>query len=242
MPVKITYAGRFGNCLIEYWAARLFAERHCMNMLTPWNRPEHLQVKPTITYDGEGHWPEIIVTDHNFEEIMGMRAAVGLYHFKSYSQVIYLLEPYLDQIKSWMVLPRADPIDDDHIAMHVRLTDHGGGSLILSPQWYVDILEKESFKHLTIFTEDPCSYSMFEKYQKWNPTIVSSPNCMDDWHTMRRFQKIIIPNSSFSLTAVMMSENAKTIYQWARDQEPIPYIKHKLSRAIRVTGKYWRES
>lgn len=243
MPVAIRWSGRLGNNLFQYAMARLFAEKRNFKLITPWCRPEFLELRwPCVSGALEfTTFPEIEINDTNCEDYM-QREWVdgGSYLFTAYSQYAYLLEPHRERICSWFKLPEVEEIGDDAICIHVRLTDHGKhGSLILDPQWYAGILEKEVFKELHIITEDRFATGMFDAYRRWNPEIRSSPNCMDDFNWMRQHTKVILPNSSFSWWSAFTG-HAKTVFQFSRGQS-IPYIKHALSWAKQVDGKYYHE-
>lgn len=250
--VLVNFSGRFANCLFQYCSARIFAEEQGHAFLCRWPLNDWLEATmehclPT-TY-ASGQIPTIEINDGNFLEEIAMRyprTGEAVYSLNGYFQLASIYKPFeTSGVRLWFDWKSKAPIDDSQICMHVRLTDHGRGRLYLDPQWYAGILERETFKKLVIVTDDPFASGYFDAFKKWNPRIVYSPNAMDDFNLIRAHTKIIIGPSSFAWWAAYTG-NAKTIYQWKRDQE-LPHIQYQLQSTpdrvvIPVDGKFYWEA
>lgn len=249
--VTVKFAGRFANCVFQYWAAAAFARKNDLDLATPW--PLHRWVR-FIHEDYEterqsiGHVysQNIEINDDNFEDYYTRHISAvprANYTFSGYFQRVDLLDQAF--VQTFFDWKKVDAIGDDDICMHVRLCDHGAGRLYLDPQWYAEILEKQKFKRLTICTDDPFAHGFFDLYKKWNPVIRFSPNAMDDFDTLRAHRTIIIGPSSFAVLAALTG-HATCVFQWKRDQE-LPHIKYQIPSTperlvFPVDGKYWRET
>jgi len=248
--------GRFGNVLFQYVSARLFADRFDLCMASEWPMPDWLWRKGAefcVERGLEVHGNVTVINDQNFLEWMVMDAvAPRHFHFDGYFQYGPLIERARDVVLNMFDWKPVDPIGPDSICLYCRLTDHGHGRLHLSPQWYVDVLEREpGVKNVTVVTDDRfAGNDYFGALRKWRPKIVSSPNALDDFNLIRAHEKIAIGPSSFGWWAAFTGR-AKRIYQWKRDQE-LPYIQYQMGSIIRgslyerevipVDGKFLREA
>lgn len=250
--VKIKWSGRFANCIFQAWAASLFGLRNGLDLGTPWPMNDWVKFdvaayereKKSIGFLSTGTQ---IINDDNIGEWLLRTDVPSLeYLFQGYFQRMDLLHPFIPFLREVFVWDKVEPLPEDHICCHTRLGDHGGaGRLYLDPSWYSSILERENFKKLTVYTDDPNAEGFMDCFKKWNPTIKFSPNAMDDFNGIRAHQKIVIGPSSFAVIAALTG-HAKKIYQWERDQE-LPHIKYQLAGLIPgvdvvpVAGKFWRE-
>lgn|SRR3990167_710087 len=251
--VIVNFSGRFGNCVIQYWAAAAFAYRFSLPLNTPWPLRDWVtRSAPSIKWDEENRVVQklsshetIEINDGNFVEYMNKHPSEIRecnYHLRGYFQYMGTLEPYIGLLREMFDWKEVEPIGEDSICMHHRGTDHGNGALIVDPSWFVGILEQQSFKHLHIITDDRFATSMFDSFKKWNPEIRCSANAMDDFNWLRQHKKVIIPNSTFSLIAALTGYSGRlgTIFQFARGQ-CIPYIQQGLTFAHQVDGRFYKE-
>ncbi len=248
--ITVKYSGRFANCVFQYWAAALFALKNDLNRDAVWPMGDW------VGLNGAWFAPQQIqdygasetITDDNFEEWLARpKEEVPQkmnYHFTGYFQRMDLLNEHVDLLRNLFSWRKVEPLDDDSICMHVRLADHGAGRLYLDPQWYVSILEQETFKNLVICTDDPNATGHFDAYRKWHPRIHFSPNAMKDFDLIRSHRKIIIGPSSYAVLAALTG-HATLIYQWKRDQE-LSHIKYQIESVpgrmvVPVDGKFYSE-
>jgi len=137
---------------------------------------------------------------------------------------------------------RSIGIMGDIIGIHLRRGDYGRLIHYITPvQWYLDWLEKnwERFEYPVLFiaSEDR---SLVDQFAKYNPRTAESlgvdlraeplptatyldhdlehpqPHLMDffpDWYLLAHCQYLLIPNSTFSFTAAMLSRRLKRCYR-----------------------------
>src|SRR5690606_20691724 len=80
---------------------------------------------------------------------------------------------------------------------------------VISSEWYLKILEKESFNKLYIVGVAP-DEPYLKAFEKYDPIIVTS-DPWNDFHFIKSFDKIICSNSTYCWWAAFLSE-ATTIY------------------------------
>ena len=214
MSIEINYKGRIGNHLFQYVFARLLAIKNNLFLKTKWDFPK--LIKSTKHENGKVFkFPiKIISDDINCDP-----------EFKEYNldkplgKAKYILDGYFENsnffnkneklIKSFFILNKIEKNTED-IVINLRLGDFGTARHpILHPKFYLDILEKETFKKLYIVGSRPDEpYLKF--FRKYGPIIVPT-HPINDFHFIRKFDKIICSNSTYCWWAAFLSE-ANHIY------------------------------
>uniref|UniRef100_A0A6C0F974 Glycosyl transferase family 11 n=1 Tax=viral metagenome TaxID=1070528 RepID=A0A6C0F974_9ZZZZ len=142
---------------------------------------------------------------------------------RTYYQNCNIFNPFRNKIKNEILdLPSVVPNKTD-IVIHLRLDgfNHKGyNSHIIHPSWYINILENETFDKLYIVMatksgrikhkQEPHKKIYLEHFSKFNHEIISQ-NEYDDFNFIRKFDKIISSNSTFSWWAAFCSD-ASIIY------------------------------
>ena len=81
MPVQINYKGRFGNELCQYIAARIFAEKNKLNLLTSLQTPDIIPTTPHKYFEEDNHdYPKKIMSFLNFDKNDELIYYALLYH------------------------------------------------------------------------------------------------------------------------------------------------------------------
>ncbi len=209
MSVTVSYTGRFGNNMFQYVMGRLLAHKNKLALKPNW--PHNEIIKPTV----DKYWAHIYGGDI---EISGF-----------FQQACRYL-PNRAMIKSWF--PSYETANYKDIVIHLRADDYGKAHRI-HPQWFLDILARETFEKLVIVMSpiDPEYLSYFYKY---NP-LVQSGGIKEDFEFIASFDKIICSNSTFCWWAAFLS-NASKIYTFKK-WLPDPNI--DLCWSTVVDGEFW---
>tara|TARA_A100001015_G_scaffold296083_1_gene375852 strand:- start:15 stop:623 length:609 start_codon:yes stop_codon:yes gene_type:complete len=198
LPIKINYKGRFGNQLCQYIAARIYAEKHQLNLLTPLKTEGILDVNPHKYFpedDGEFETKKISFLDFDKDDEL-------IY----YGKKNYIFDCYFENgdhfsqnealIRSFFNLPSADPKHKDDVVIHLRLGDtmELDNYITPHPSYYFNILKKMEFNKLFIVmqpvkTKAEKNYLRF--FEKYNYTLVSRTES-EDFNYFFKFKLINI--------------------------------------------------
>lgn len=226
MGVKINYKGRCGNNIFQYVTARIFAEKNKLNicdlkcdLLKP-KKYNHINNQTTVRSAN--------LKNNSFvnDEIPFHGSDIE-YIFDDFFQNSNYINNNKDLIKNFFELPKVEKNFKD-IVLHIRLDDflhannlnkpeNWNNSEVIHPQYYLSILEKETYEKVYIVV-DSIKYDWEREYlsnfNKYEPIIVSKTP-QEDFHFIRSFNKIINSNSTFSYWASFLSE-AEKIYTFKK--------------------------
>lgn len=214
MSVITNYIGRFGNNLFQYVYARLFAEKHGLKLLTPFCHENIVRMKSQC--GGSTILAPIIGIDDNHEYMLNDRTIDrAQYHFNGYFQKSEWYIPYIDKIKEFAKpVQTIDCINYDDIVIHIRRSDYPHQCQIHS-NWYLNILRTEKFNKLYIVMEpasadpDPVGLNAYlNEFSHYSPIIISG-SVADDWNFLRKFDRILISNSTYAWWAAFFSDASK---------------------------------
>lgn len=220
MSVELIYKenGRIGNHLFQYVFARLLAEKNDFRLVTPWGYPQLLQAteqkngrvfKKPVIHISDNPKEEGYFKNYTLNRIFDTPLKKGKYILSGYFEDSRLYDKNEALIKSFFVLDPFEKNTED-IVINLRLgTDFHNMKAIIHPQWYLDILNKEKFNKLYIVGSRP-DEPYLAHFEKYDPIIVPT-DPMKDFHFIRKFDKIVCANSTYSWWAAFLSE-ADTIY------------------------------
>lgn len=222
MTVSINYKGRFGNCLFQYVSARIFAEKNNLNLVSTIGQ-DVAQTKPH-KHNEEDIGQIIKKIDHKsfIDDEIPFSGNQYNYMFDDFFQNGNYINNNAKLVDSFFSLPKVDRNYKD-IVMHVRLDDYvhtnvnnpqdWSKSEIVSPAYYLSILDKEEYSKLYIVV-DKLKTEWEKKYidyfKRYSPVIINNTPA-EDFNFIRRFDKMIISNSTFAYWAAFLS-HAKKIY------------------------------
>jgi len=222
MSVSIKYKGRCGNNIFQYVTAKIFAEKNNLSISTPLNC-EILELKKNSeVYNNKNK--TIYITNNSFtDDEIPFSGEDCEYIFDDYFQNCRYINKNAEIVKNFFVLPEFEKNTQD-IVLSVRLDDkvHSDNlsdpenwdrAEIIHPNYYKKILESEKFNKVYIVV-DKIKYEWEKKYMsnfdEFNPIIVSQTP-YEDFHFMRKFNKIVTSTSTYSYWAAFLSE-AEKIY------------------------------
>jgi hypothetical protein len=227
MSVKIVFDGRFGNHLFRYISARLYAEKHQLNLLSTMDTLGVMQLKPPNIYhnDNLSNFQTKKITRDDIDENNNIKYYGKMnYIFEDYFQNTYLYMFNKEQIKNYFIFDdkKYSSKNTEDLVIHIRIDDfilpgNYKSSECIHPNSYTKILDElqGTYKLLYIVTEKPKAKWEFEYlsyFDKYNPIIISE-SIADDFNFIRNFNKIISSNSTFSYWAAFFSD-AEEIYSF----------------------------
>jgi hypothetical protein len=222
MSVSVKYYGRCGNNIFQYVTARIFAEKNNLPILTPLNC-DILNEKKNSSIIGNTN-KTVYINNSSFinDEIL-FNGNEYEYVFDDYFQNCRYINKNSELVKNFFTLPEYEKNTND-IVLSIRLDDkiHCGNisdpenwdsAEIIHPDYYKTILESESYNKVYIVV-DKIKYEWEKKYMsnfdKYKPIIISQTP-YEDFHFMRKFNKIITSVSTYSYWSAFLSD-AEKIY------------------------------
>jgi hypothetical protein len=245
--IKVRYSGRTGNNLAQYAYARLLAERTGFAMINS-DLPEWSFIRNTTSPGGkefichtndEVHLNDICGKTPVYYKLEDGKAYIveGLYQYAE-----YFIE-HRDHIRKFFGIDYPIEINTRDIAIHVRLTDYktfGKGGSVLHQSYYTDILEKEKFDRLFIFSDEPEDHEYFKPFAKWKPVIVAGTYPYDDFISLMEFDRLIISNSTFAWWAAFLGRPSKvwTPKRWLRNCDNVVCTYYQIPNGIVQPGRF----
>lgn len=229
MSIRMKYYGQIGNCLFQYVYARMLAEQNSFHLqssfpyqkflsTTPhqpgdrYAQPRHLLQEPIFSDPTSKivsrPTAQVAAEMTAFYETLKKPLEKGHYTLCGYFESSELYNSRESLIKSYFNLPPLEKNTKD-IVLNVRLGDFAKHGFVLDSGWYLDILERETFDRLYIVGLHP-SEPYLKPFLKYDPIVVES-DPINDFHFIRRFDKIICSNSTYCWWAAFLSD-AKRIY------------------------------
>lgn len=235
--------GRRGNSIFQYVYARLLAVRNNLYLKTKF--PFQNLLKTTR------HEPGRILEHPTITIIDGYKPEGKKFFYQDLVPAHYIIQGWFQEpdfynrneelIRSFFVLKEPEKNTED-IIMAVRLGDYARLGWLVHPEWYLRILEGESFKKLYI-VGSKLNEPYLKYFKKYKPIIVPT-STINDFCTVRKFDKIICSNSSLIWWAAFFSR-ASRIYTFARwidkkNKKKYGFLFRQsfLKNAIRVDGKF----
>ena len=212
--VCVQNVGQNGNQLFPTILACITAYIHKLN--TKHFSNKLVKFKTPINY--ETIYEEVI---HTNKPLDSNNSGKNIVMKRNYYQNCELFNPYRNVIKNDILdLPPIESNKTD-IVMHLRLDgfNHKGyNSHIIHPDWYINILEQETFEKLYIVMattsgriwhkQARSKRKYIDYFTKFNYEIISQSE-YEDFNFIRKFDKIISSNSTFSWWAAFCSDASK---------------------------------
>lgn len=236
MGVQVKYQGRLGNHLFQYIAARLFAEENNLRLLSCLPQNDVVQCAPRA--EGRRFYgaPKVVSDE---DDIFDRSWDPGHYAFNGYFQRSVWYHARREKVLKMIELRPVEEVNRNDIVINLRVDeDYRSLKWAIHPSWYLGILAQEKFDRLHIVA-DVRNEEYLAAFREYDPVTVSS-GPKDDWEYLRKFDRIVTANSTFSWWAAYFSR-ASRIYTFKRwVTHPIPKL-HAFPNGIEVDGKFLYE-
>ena len=213
--IFVNYSGGLGNTLLQYCMGRILADRTGFSLTA--NPIEGFAgTNESVEGDAERVGDPIRLTNQlvDINNIVKQMKPVVLGPMGFFQRYEYY-KPYKKQIRQWLKTEYKDVGQTKHDAIiHLRLGDCILGGLaehpyVMPTEYFHKALESMSFDRLYICSDpETIDHPMFHKYMesldKYNPELVAG-SAIEDFNTIKSFNKIIMSQSTFSWFAAFLS-------------------------------------
>lgn len=207
--VTINYSGRLGNNMFQYAFGRIISETLSAKFVTLPDKFQHQEHFPNIK---DGHKGDRLNNDIVFDETTNFQLTpMDIYlspvtanlFLTGYWQRWKFYRAHEYEIKLWFHLPEFEAeIHPSDIILHFRRDDYIEAKSELPFSYYKNILRSRQYNQLYI-TGD-IDVDVRDAFDCYSPTYVSlSP--IDTIRFMKKFDNIVIANSSFSWWGAFLS-------------------------------------
>jgi hypothetical protein len=222
--IKIKYRGRYGNKLFIYFIARLYAEKHNLNLIDGIDNT-FFEIKKSKNFGKplNNNLKKYILNDGNYDR---KRKSLpyygeGIYIFDGHFQNEDIFYENKDRILSYINL-RYDK--NDSFTIHVRLDDYfypNKRHLIISINYYIDCIRKYANNYEKIYIicdklrhnwEKKYMFELTNKIKLLNKIPIYTENSINnDIKNIIQSNYIVTSNSTFCFWGVFFSDAEKII-------------------------------
>jgi hypothetical protein len=210
--VTLTYNGRLGNNLIQYFVSKLFAKKNSLFFNCV---PNYLGVDwSTITKEiktGEIVGNKVmIINDENFIEFLNREIIEPFhYHFSGFFQNKLILEEYEDDIKKLISVIHKEREKDEYI-IHYRIGDVSNDRRMLPIEYYEELINYQKGKGFLI-SDTPSHPNCELLIKKYDLTLVNL-HPLESILFAKNFNNIILSEGSFSWWIGFLSKTKNVFY------------------------------
>lgn len=242
--------GRFGNRLFRYAIARIIAEKlgYELNFVDPWgvtyfktpNMPHPAMKNTAKKISGKSYGGPVVKYEKHLLDLDSIFAdqTPRKIEIHGFFQRTEYYESYYEQIKEWFDLPES-PIDvrENDMLLHIRQGDRMNFGNIIKPKYYIKCLEMTKVDRVFVIGDsiDPFTRNLFAKY---NP-IYPGGSIIDDFKLMKKFNKMVLSNSTFAWWAAYLS-NASEIYYPLTTWDVFCPDYHETGQKLLVDKPEWK--
>jgi tetratricopeptide (TPR) repeat protein len=228
--------GRFGNQILQYGIARLYAQRHGLTLETPsWVGRHLFDLDDPLPGPA---LPRLAETEAGLVAGLGPGAsptAAGHDIDGYFCGDTSALAPFADDFRGFFtsgdhwhqrmaqVKDRLREAGGAVVALHLRRGDFGWGPFWIAPEswyldWLADIWPRLDRPALYIATDDPASLAAFARYQPLTAgdlgiAPIRGADYLDDFQALCAADILAISNSTFSFTAGLLNRQAKEFHR-----------------------------
>ena len=223
MSVKIKYRGRSGNNLIQYLAAKLFCEKHSLELETP---PICDGAFFTKGYNFGSPWglegnqgantsnkPEITLTDENFLDFLNsptQQIQENSYIMYGFFQGKGVLPANCEKVRDYFKLTY-DHQPRDHVFVACRLGDMQNSAHMLPLEYYQTALRRLKFTKGFITSDTLSHPNVISLQEEFGLVPYDNGDPMKKIDFAKNFKQIILSEGSFSFLMGFLTMGARII-------------------------------
>lgn len=222
-----TYRKNLGNKLFIYAGCRIIADILNYDLISPENALVRRENNETGDYEDQIfpfksvlnrkkiYEPTKIITDYDIVNLHSIDKLINSYPNHRFINQCYFskydyIKPYKHMVKEYYKSLVKEKRKNNDIVLMLR-NSRIDGSFILPDDYYLNILEKETFDKLYISLDHIDKHqSLLDKLKKFNPEFINK-KILDLFLEITSFNKIIAAQGTFSFWACFLS-NADKIY------------------------------
>lgn len=222
-----THKKNLGNKLFIYAGCRIIADLLNYDLISPENALIRRENNETGNYEDQifpfksilnrkkVYEPIKIISDNDIVNLTSIENLIKSYPNHRFINQCYFskydyIKPYKDTVKEYfklLVKPKKETNDIVIMLRNSRLD----GSFVLPDEYYLNILEKETFDNLYISLDHIDRHqSLLKKLEVYNPKFIND-KILELFSEITSFNKIIAAQGTFSFWACFLS-NADKIY------------------------------
>lgn len=235
--ISIRYEGRLGNCLFQYSAARIFAQKFGLRISRDSNTYLAKMAGPLVNYVQDGieiHSPVIVLDDSNYFQLLGSDSVPQAHYVLSSG----MQNPtFIQTCLSWMrETIKLDEIEkeDNSLLVHVRLGDCDGSPRRLPIEYYQDAIRNTAFSKGYICS-DTMDHPDVENLMEEFGLIPYDIPAVQILKNSKQFDKMILSEGTFSWWLGSLSDASEIVinrrlrdHQWHGDIFVFPNWKETL--------------
>lgn len=237
MSVQIHYSGGLGNNIFQYFAARFLAEENGMKLNTLWIKDDLIPIAHDYDVnarDGDGPFQHL----GDEHDILSRKWEKNNYRLNGVFQVWQWYFERKDRILNALRLPSLQQTNSTDLVAHIRLGDYIPCRAAIDIEWYIHILEQESFRRLFVVTDDP-NNERLKRLSKFRPIIINK-GITHDFLFIRNARRLVMSNSTFCWWAAFSGNPERILFfpRWIGN--PVAKL-NQFPGAIPIDGKFLHE-
>jgi hypothetical protein len=211
--VSINYAGRLGNNMLQYAAAKIFSNKFKIKLSTPAisggiNFTKLLIINDDSDFESYQN-KTIIVNNQNFLELLSKeKCDPANYIFEDFFQIKEFILNYTVNIKN---IFQNNTKSIDQVFVHYRIGDIELLQNMLPIDYYIEALEKIGSKKGVISSDSPDHDNVKLLSEKFNLEILVKPP-LDTIILGSNYNNLVLSEGTFSWWIGVLSNAEKIIY------------------------------
>lgn len=216
MSISIVNNGRFGNNLLQYCVAYIFAKKNKRALISP--APTSYTFPPSWETEDKKYFKDFRVTNQNFWEVYNKPTEDVNYVFDGYFQFKEFITEYRQDILDIFDFSTKKENPKDELIVFYRLGDMEGKRQSLPLEYFTHTLNLVNFSSGYIRTDSPTHKNVLFLMEKFGLKLFEGDDPADVIWRAKNFKKMILSEGTFSWWPAFLSQASEIHYNWRRDR------------------------